>query len=117
MTGELIQLNIPGMASRLMSTPAQYKKEILKRTESCRIASTLTREEVTEQLIRRTGHKLKFETYKKWETRTPIPHAFIIPFCEVVGADPYFLLTGKPFKLGKIPAPMSNLGESTRSAA
>jgi hypothetical protein len=103
------------MASRLMSTPAQYKKEILKRTESCRIASTLSREEVIDQLHRRTGHKLKFETYKKWETRTPIPHAFIIPFCDVVGADPYFLLTGKPFKLGKLPA--SNPGESTRNAA
>ena len=115
MTGELIQLNISGMASRLMSTPSQYKKEILKRTESCRIASTLSREDVTAELGRRTGHKLKFATYKKWETRTPIPHAFIIPFCEVVGADPYFLLTGKPFKLGKLPNSISE--EATRNAA
>lgn len=113
MTGVLIQLIIPGMAARQMSTPAQYKKEILKRTESCRIASTLSREEVIEQLARRTGQRLKFETYKKWETRTPIPHAFIIPFCEVVGADPYFLLTGKPFKLGKLPASAAE----TRNAA
>ena len=118
MTAAVIQLTIPGMAARLMSTPAQYKKEILKRTESCRIASTLSRDEVIDALNKRTGHKLKFETYKKWETRTPIPHAFIIPFCEVVGADPYFLLTGKPFKLGKVPAPMmSNSGLSTRNAA
>lgn len=114
MTGTLIQLMIPGMAARIMSTPAQYKKDILKRTESCRIASTLSREDVIEALHRRTGQKLKLETYKKWETRTPIPHAFIIPFCEVVGADPYFLLTGKPFKLGRLPAVSS---AETRNAA
>ena len=105
------------MAARLMSTPAQYKKDFLKRTEACRISSALSREQVTEELARRTGQKLKVATYKKWELRTPIPHAYLIPFCEVVGADPYFLLTGKPFKLGKIPSPFSDPGDSKRNAA
>ena len=103
------------MAARLMSTPAQYKRELIKRTEALRIASEMTREEVVRQLSAHTGQKLKLETYKKWELRTPIPHSFLIPFCEIVGADPWFLLTGKPFKLGKLPAP--NWGQQTMTAA
>lgn len=106
------------MASRQMSSPAQYIRELLERTKSFRISSMLSREQIVDELNRRTGQKtLSLATYKKWELRTPIPHAYIIPFCEVVGADPYFLLTGKPFKLGKIPASLSSPGESKRNAA
>lgn len=101
MTRLLIQLNIPVMSGRKISSPAQYKKDLLERTKSARIMSTLTREQVVAMICERTNYKLKILTYKKWETRTPIPHFFIIPFCEVVGADPYQLLTGSPFKIGR----------------
>lgn len=102
MTALMYQLSIPGMPGRKVSSPAQYKKDLLERTRSARVMSTLSREAVVEQLCLRTGYKLKILTYKKWETRTPIPHYFLIPFCEVTGADPYMLLTGVPFRLGKV---------------
>lgn len=117
MTAGIVQLTIWGMAPRQMSSPAQYRKELIKRTEACRIASQLEREDVVRELERRTNSKLKQETYKKWELRTPIPHFYIMAFCEIVGADPWFLLTGKPFRLGKIPPPLSSSAESKRNAA
>lgn len=86
---------------RKPSSPAAYKKELLERTKAARLMSPFTREQVSEQLSIRTNQKVELGTYKKWETRTPIPHMFIIPFCEIVGADPWQLLTGSPFRLGK----------------
>lgn len=106
MTAVIIQLMMAVMVSRQMSSPAQYRKDLIKRTEACRIASGLTREELVRELSRYTGQRLNVGTYKKWELRTPIPHFFLIPFCEIVEADPWFLLTGRPFKLGKSPTPM-----------
>lgn len=77
--------------------------------------SGLSREEVIEQISDRTGQEVRLPTYKKWETRTPIPHMFIIPFCEITGSDPWMLLTGIPFRLGKS-LPVSDI-QSKRSAA
>lgn len=78
--------------------------------------SSLTREEVIALLSTRTGHKVELQTYKKWETRTPIPHMFIMPFCEIVGADPWMLLTGSPFRLGKT-MPLSDTQHSGKRNA
>lgn len=101
-----------------MSSPAQYIKGLLERTKSFRVSSMLSREQLVTELNRRAGNSaLSVPTYKKWEIRTPIPHAYIIPFCEVVGADPYFLLTGKPFKLGKIAPSMSSPASARENAA
>lgn len=38
------------------------------------------------------------ETYKQYETRTPLPHDMIPPFLELTGHDPWFLFTGRPAK-------------------
>lgn len=102
------------MTTRQMSSPAQYRKDLIKRTEACRIASQLSREEISQMLSTRTGQSLRVETYKKWELRTPIPHFFLIPFCEITEADPYFLLTGKPFKLGKVTTLRSSPGDTSK---
>lgn len=77
----------------------------MRRTESARVVSGLSRDELVERLVEQTGTKIKPDTYKRWETRTLMPHHLIIPFCEITGADPYMLLTGQPFKLGRSPAP------------
>jgi hypothetical protein len=86
---------------RRPSSPKQFKDELLKRTQSARVMSGMDRDGVVEALVRRTGQKLTVETYKKWETRTPIPHMWIIPFCDIVHTDPYMLLTGVPFRIGR----------------
>lgn len=102
LTDNIIQLTIPGMSGgRTPSSPARYIRELLERTKAARLTSGLTREQVIEQLSDRTSQKVDLQRYKKWETRSPIPHQFIIPFCEITGADPWMLLTGIPFRLGK----------------
>jgi hypothetical protein len=102
LTDNIIQLTIPGMSGgRRPSSPAKYIRDLLERTKSARVVSGLTREEVIERLSAQTNQKVDLARYKKWETRTPIPHQFIIPFCEIVSADPWMLLTGSPFRLGK----------------
>lgn len=105
MTYMHVQLTISGVPGRKPSSPSRYITELLKRTEAARRMSAIERKEVAARLSEKTGHRVTLETYKKWESRTPIPHYFLIPFCEIVGSDPYFILTGKPFQLGRNPHP------------
>lgn len=114
--GEVVQLTIPGVSGRRKpSTPRQYREDFLQRTESARVVSGLSREELVQRLAEASGTKIKPDTYKRWETRTLMPHHLIIPFCEITGADPYMLLTGQPFKLGRVPA--NRPPTSTKNAA
>lgn len=102
MTFQMAQLNILRMAGkRRPSTPKQYRDDLLKRTASARLMAGLSREQLIEELSERSGLSISLETYKKWETRSFIPYNLIIPFCEVTGIDPYLLLTGTPFRIGR----------------
>lgn len=102
MTGLVIQLNILGMQGRRHpSTPKQYREEFIARVKAARLVAGMDREQLVEALCRRTGLAIKLDTYKKWESRAFLPHHLIIPFCDVTGADPYMILTGVPFKLGR----------------
>ena len=104
LSAQVVQLTIPGMAGkRRPSSPRQYREALLARTIKARDDAGLSREEIVELLSDASGTTIKPDTYKKWETRTPIPHHLIIAFCEITGADPWMLLTGTPFKLGRSP--------------
>lgn len=106
MTAEIVQLTIPGMAGRRRATtPKQYRDDLNRRTRSAREDAGLSREDLVEMLSARAGVKVNLEAYKKWETRNPIPHNMIIPFCEITGMDPYELLTGEPFRIGRSKGP------------
>lgn len=80
---------------RRPSTPKQYRDAFIKRTRALRIASGKPPAEVAEAL------GVKLDTYGKWETRTLLPHQLLMPFCEATGSDPWVLLTGRPFSLGR----------------
>ncbi len=41
---------------------------------------------------------IPLERYKKYETRSLLPHYLIVRFCTLMGCDVNFLLTGKPSK-------------------
>lgn len=84
---------------RRPSTPAQYRKVFIDRTRSLRIASGLSPQKVADLL------DVKLDTYGKWEKRALLPHHLIIPFCEATQADPWVLLTGTPFSLGRSLSP------------
>lgn len=85
-----------GMTTRRKPTsPAQFRKDFISRVKAARIMSDKSHQEVADAL------GVTKNTYNTWELRSLLPHQHIIPFCEFVGADPYFLLTGHPFQLGR----------------
>lgn len=88
-------------AARRPRSPAQYLKDLLHRTQKARELAGIERPDMVARLRERTGYDITVDQYKKWETRTPLPHFCIIPFCEITGVDPWLLLTGKPLMLSK----------------
>ena len=102
----IVQLHIPGMAGKQRTpTPKQYLDGITSRVAAARKVAGLEPPEIVRELNRRMGNDaLKLSTYKKWETRTPIRHEYIIPFCQITGIDVYVLLTGAgPFQAAHFP--------------
>lgn len=47
---------------------------------------------------------IPFERYKKYETRSPLPHYLIVKFCTLTGTDLQFFITGKYTKQDVLPA-------------
>lgn len=105
MTGQVVQLNILGVTgNRKESTPAAWRRAFIKRVKHAREHANppLSREDVVERLAAKVGPEVNLERYKRYETRSLLPHHWIIPFCEVTGCDPWELLSGRPFNLGQI---------------
>lgn len=99
MTSLLVQLNMLCMTGhRKPSTPSSYRKEFTQRVRSARIMSGKSQKQIAQEL------GVLLNTYQTWESRALIPHQCLIPFCQSTGVDPYFLLTGTPFSLGRVPA-------------
>lgn len=108
MTGQVIQLTMLGMAGpgRRPSSPTHFKDALLHRTKQARLDAHLSQEEVCARLSAAVGREIRPDTYRKWELPVAkggalIPHDLIIPFSDITGMDPYELLTGQPFKLGR----------------
>lgn len=96
MLGAQIPLTMIRMAgTRKRSTPSAYRSQFIDRLRSLRVTSGLTTAEVAEAL------DVRKDTYERWESRTLMPHHLLVPFCEAVGGDLWFLLTGSPFSLGR----------------
>ena len=83
-------------------SPSEYVQDLLQRTQKAREEAGIERPDMVELLKDRTGYEITIHQYKKWETRTPLPHFCIIPFCEITGVDPWMLLTGEPLVLGRL---------------
>jgi transcriptional regulator with XRE-family HTH domain len=66
-----------------------YGRTLGRRLQDCREQNGLSREQLARLLAVET------ERYKKWELRGPVPTRFIAPICDLLGCDPYWLLTGK----------------------
>lgn len=102
MTGIVVQLNILGVTgNRKETTPAAWRRAFIKRVKAARESASpaLSREELVLHLERKIGPEVNLERYKRYETRSLLPHHWIIPFCEVTGIDPWELLSGHPFSL------------------
>lgn len=65
------------------------KNPVCERTKEARKDAGYTQDQMAEAL------NVEGWRYKKWESRSPIPHAYMIPFCTIVKRDPTWLLSGK----------------------
>ncbi len=102
MTGLVVQLNILGVTgNRKESTPQAWRHAFIRRVKHARESAQppLTREDLVLQLQRKVGPEVNLERYKRYESRSLLPHHWIIPFCEITGMDPWELLSGHPFSL------------------
>lgn len=102
MTGIVVQLNILGVTgNRKETTPAAWRRAFIKRVKAAResVRPELTREALVERLAKKIGAEVNLERYKRYESRSLLPHHWIIPFCEATGTDPWELLSGHPFSL------------------
>lgn len=102
MTGIVVQLNILGVTgNRKESTPKEWRRAFIKRVKHARESAQppLSREDVVARLFKKLGSEVSLERYKRYESRSLLPHHWIIPFCEVTGSDPWELLSGHPFSL------------------
>jgi hypothetical protein len=102
MTGIVVQLNILGMVgNRKESTPAAWRRAFIKRVKHAResVQPPMSREDLVSRLQKKVAGPCNLERYKRYETRSLLPHDWIIPFCEITGTDPWELLSGHPFSL------------------
>jgi transcriptional regulator with XRE-family HTH domain len=66
----------------------EYRKALVARVKAARKAHGWSQEFVA------TSLSIPLPTYKKYESRTPIPHYWIERFCILTGTDLYYLITG-----------------------
>lgn len=76
-----------------------YRQDFIERTKRAREASGFTQTEIAELF------NIRQDTWKQYETRTPLPHPFIPRFCLIVRCDINWLLAGK----GRAPEAPPNL--------
>lgn len=86
------------MQSRAPMTPAEFEAMLIDRTKALRESRGMTSADMA------TALDIPVDRYRKYESRTPIPHAMIERFALIVGVSPEFVLTGRRIT-GKGPYP------------
>lgn len=76
----------------------------MARTRDARKDARYTMGEIAALLSEAVGRPIAEDTYRKWEKEALIPHDLIIPFCDLCDIDPYELLTGEQFTIGRVRA-------------
>ncbi len=114
MTGYCEQLILPGVRNpkgpgRRPSTPSEYWAGLFARVKAARESSGLSQAQIARLLTDRVGREIAPDTYRKWEGESGMPHDVIVPFSYITGTDVYELLSGEPYRIGKvIPFPTPN---------
>lgn len=104
MTGLIEQLKIPGMAKpgRRQGTPGDAREAIIQRTREAREQSGMTHAQIAAELSQLSGRVIVADSYRKWESDSLLPHDLIVPFCYLTRIDAYELLSGEPYRLGRV---------------
>lgn len=79
-------------------TPAQFEELFIQRVKALRQAKGWTSAEMA------TALGVPHDRYRKYESRTPLPHDLIERFALVTGVSVEFLITGRKVR-GKGPYP------------
>lgn len=67
----------------------EFTLAFISRTREARTAANLTQDEVARVL------GIEQPTYKWYETRTPLPHRYVAPFCTLTRVSSDWLFTGR----------------------
>lgn len=105
MTGNLIQLIMPGMSKpgRRKSTSSEWKLAFIRRVVAARKKFTDKPAEMAAELERVTGRTVSYDTYRKYEIEDAkkgalLRHDLIVAFCEITRTHVAELLEGPPFR-------------------
>ena len=83
---------------RRVMSPAEFESLYIARVKALREAKGWTAAQMA------TALGVPAERYRKYETRTPLPHNLIEPFALIAGVSVEFLITGRRVR-GKGPYP------------
>lgn len=86
---------------RELMTPTEFEDMFVARTKALRELTGMTAKQMSAVL------KIPFERYKKYETRTPLPHALVEQFALITRVPVDFVMTGRRTKQGlpEVPGP------------
>lgn len=120
MTGQIIQLTMPGMANRpgrQQGTPTEFRIAFARRVWRAREKVGLKPREMAARLTEISGRPVAYDTYRKWEVPDDkqdhevderqlalIPHDLLMPFCDLAKVHPFELLAPVPFVPAKATA-------------
>lgn len=77
----------PGMAEWL--SEAEFNEALCARIQRLRVERDWTQQQMA------TALGVPFERYKKYETRSPLPHYLMPRFAQLVDRDPSYILLGR----------------------
>lgn len=102
MTELALQMTIPYMGTSRRTTSTDWLDQVLGRTIEARKRVAATQGGFVKRFNEHYPDLgLDLAKYKKYEKRTPIRQEFLIPFCDLTRCDPYWLLTGEAFRIGR----------------
>jgi transcriptional regulator with XRE-family HTH domain len=84
-------------AMRELMTPAEFEELFVARTKALRVHAGMTAQQMA------TALGVPFERYKKYESRTPLPHELIEQFALITRVSVEFVMTGRRVGAGPHP--------------
>lgn len=82
---------------RELMTPAEFEELFIARTKALRVLAGMTAQQMA------TALGVPFERYKKYESRTPLPHELIEQFALITRVSVEFVMTGRRVGAGPHP--------------
>lgn len=89
--GTLIPMIQKGKPGRRPAVPSEYQGVLKLRVRKIRGQRSL--KDMASLLTKLMGRKVPWDTYRKWESESMLPHDAILPICEIGATRPEDLLS------------------------